>query len=691
MGRNFCPRRPVSLGIFPQTGPVGTGSKFRRISAFTRFTHQMSAFLPRRALFLILVLFLVASAASAVTPTSRYDARMVYDASTTHTILFDGGTKLPYELSDTWDWNGQVWTQLFPQHVPPARYGYVMVYDSARQRIVMFGGRTANNTKDLNDTWVFKNGDWTQIDTPNSPGGRVLAGGAYDPLRDRVVVFGGATISADEKTTTPYHDTWEFDGTTWTKVLSDGPTVDKPLMTWDAARHVVFLLAVDSKIATHQYTYDPAAPAWNEKTGIGLPTCVNEGAIVFQERNNTVYFTGGSCSGVTSIEDNLEWDGEKWNVVTVKVNVGRLFGPAMTYDASRQQVVLFGGSPATGGAPRNELWVYNGDWTPIFDTGLTPSARSLFVFRPDPVGGGIWLFGGLDPAGDTNSDFWKFQYGKWQPVVTATDAPEACSSPASAFDTNRNKLVIVCADSTTAEFDLTDWKILAPKHAPQSRAFRSMAYDENLKKSVIFGGYLDDYVNETWLWDGTDWTEVSRNLPPWRIRAAMWFDSHLNRTVIFGGVGRAERQGRLTRFNDMWSFDGNGWTEIKPAHVPSPRYGGLLAIEPGSGNVLMFGGLRTDTVEVPGTGNNPPTTKEVQVYTDDFWEWDGTDWKQVTYPRVPYARESGGMAWDSSTGMFVIYGGYAGQQHLSDLWILTPDKGWQPFVTNVVRRRSTGR
>lgn len=657
----------------------------------------MSDFWPRRALFLTLVLLLLATTASAVTPSGRFDARMVYDPTTSHSTLFGGttaadtATKTAYEFNDTWDWNGLLWTQLFPLHMPARRYGHVMVYDSARQRIVMFGGRTNGGKTDLNDTWAFKNGDWTQIDTPNSPPGRLLAGGAYDPLRDRVVMFGGASISADLKTVTPFHDMWEFDGTTWTQVLSDGPAIDKPLMVWDAARAAMMMVGVDSNFATHQYYYDPAARKWNETTGTRLPSCVNEGALTYQPTNGTVFFTGGACSGTNGIEDNEEWDGNQWNPKAVKVSVGRVYGQAQTFDVSRQEVLLFGGNPVTGGLPRNELWSYTGDWLPIGDPNLTPPARSLHVFRTDPINNAIWLYGGIDPN-TSYADLWKFQYGKWQRVVVNNPPPQSCSTPNSALDLDRKKLVIVCADSAVSEFDFNDWKALTNLvKTPPIRAFSSMTYDESLKKSVLFGGYGSDYVADSWLWDGTTWTEVDKNLPPSRALASMWFDPHLHRTVIFGGIGRQSSQDRITRFNDMWSFDGSGWTEIKPSTVPPPRYGAQVAVDPRTGNVLLFGGLRVDNVTTPGTGNNPPTQTQVQVYADDFWQWDGTNWSPVTYPRVPYARENGGLAWDPSTQMMVLFGGYAGQQYLSDLWTLTPDRGWQPQVTPVVRRRATGR
>ena len=159
--------------------------------------------------------------------------------------------------------------------------------------------------------------------------------------------------------------------------------------------------------------------------------------------------------------------------------------------------------------------------------------------------------------------------------------------------------------------------------------------------------------------------------------------------------------GRLTtteQFGDLIVKADQGRPPPPPGAPPTPSTGphGLPTLgttgpldtgaDSGASGVTMATGDTT-----PGTGNDPPTQTEVQVYVDDFWQWDGRNWTQVTYSRVPYARENGGLAWDPSTQMMVIFGGYAGQQYLSDLWTLTPDRGWQPQITNVVRRRSTGR
>src|SRR2546423_4651977 len=210
----------------------------------------------KRSLLVAVVSSLIAATSFAYNPSGRYETPMVYDPQISHMILFggltavDSGTVKAYHLDDTWEWTGTRWIQRFPAHSPAARSGHVMVYDSNHSRILMFGGR---GDSDLNDTWAYVNHDWVQIDTPNSPPGRILMGGAYDPVRDRLVMFGGTQTSADGKTLTPLHDTWEFDGTTWNQVGGEGPAVTKTRLVRDGAPQPDLTLAPPGANSTRLY------------------------------------------------------------------------------------------------------------------------------------------------------------------------------------------------------------------------------------------------------------------------------------------------------------------------------------------------------------------------------------------------------------------------------------------------------
>src|SRR5204863_7657962 len=171
--------------------------------------------------------------------------------------------------------------------------------------------------------------------------------------------------------------------------------------------------------------------------------------------------------------------------------------------------------------------------------------------------------------------------------------PTACVSPLASYDTDRMKIVLVCNNSALWECDGSTWTSPANlKQVPPARRFSSMVYDQSLKKTVFFGGWdTSNYLDQTWTWDGTVWTRVKKNPAPSRGLAAMWYDPTLKKTVLYGGLGRVTSQDRLTRFADMWTFDGTGWTLLTPTgDTPGARYGAQVTVDPRTNKVVLFGG-----------------------------------------------------------------------------------------------------
>lgn len=637
----------------------------------------MSVLTRNRIIFLACALVAVAQAALAADPGDRTQTRMVYDASTARTVLFGGATptdtatQIAFDLDDTWEWTGDHWVQRFPADVPPGRSAHAMTYDSTRSRVVMFGGKSGK--VQLNDTWVYDGNDWTQVDTPTAPATRALSAAAYDPLRDRVVLFGGSVLSADGKTLTGIYDTWEFDGKSWTQVQQTGPTVGRPVLTWDGQQ--VLMVGIDANEKTLMYAWDPGSSSWKQMTPATLPDCVEDAGMAYQSHNGVVVLFGGTCSTSTVAGDTWEWDGTTWNKITTVNDPVRLSGEAMAYDSSRQQILVFGGTLAFG-TPRGASMTYKDQtWNDVHDPG-SPSSRSLFVFQSDPNANLIWTFAGID-AQSSLTDFWEYSNGLWSQNVAMTNGPSLCATPTSAIDTDRNRMVMVCADSSTFEFDGTTWTAMSPKDKPPYRRFSSMVYDPVLKKTVLFGGWDDiNYGNETWLWDGTDWSRQKNNPPTGRELVAMWFDPLMKKTLIYGGLGRASSLDRLERYSDMWSFDGNGWTEMKSiTATPGQRYGAQYTLDPASNTLLLFGGIRLDT-----NGQ-----LQAQVYANDTWQWDGGKqaWAQLNPTNPPTGRENGRMAFDPSRDTIVLFAGFNGR-FLSDTWTYDRVKNsWTVLVESV--------
>jgi hypothetical protein len=641
-----------------------------------------------RSILLLCALTLGAQSLLAAAPSARTHARMVYDTRANRMILFggttrfDAGTKKTYDLADTWEFDGIRWAQRFTPTTPPGRGGQAMAWDSNHNRVIMFGGHH-DSGQQLNDTWVYDRNDWKQIETPNAPPARFLSGGAYDPLRDRFVIFGGNVESVNAKTgavTNAFlYDAWEFDGMTWKQTVANGPTVNSPSMIYDPARKQMLLTGIDTNAASVMYSYDGAAGTFTQIKPEKLPTCANDASLAFQTHNNTVLLTGSVCAGAASsfTDEVWEWDGTNWALVDTPTKSDRVSGAALAYDTVRQQAVRQGGTLVADEAVSTTSIYRAGDWV-VFTDVSSPSPRSLFALATDPENKVVYLFGGLN-ENDTTSDIWRYQNGQWQALTGVEGQPTICSFPNAAYDTDRKKIVLVCSQSETFEFDGTKFTSFELKTHPPSHRWSSMAYDQTIKKTVFFGGWDNNvYSDQTWTWDGANWTRVKKNPAPSRALATMWWDPTLRKTVLYGGIGRLNSLDRLRRYDDMWTFDGTQWTELD-VPTPGPRYGAQATVDPRTGHVLLFGGLRVDGVE--------PAV--VQVYGADTWDWDGAKWTKLDTANTPPARENGGLAYDPSRNQLFLFGGYVGY-YLSDFWSYDPQaKSWKSDdVLSLPRRRA---
>jgi hypothetical protein len=148
---------------------------------------------------------------------------MAYDAAAQHVLLFGGDDWSALgEYGDTWTLAGNVWSQDLSTPAPAMRRDHRMTYDAARQRVVLLGGWSYVGTSSVyyGDTWEHDGSGWTEAQPTQSPPGRYLHGQAYDPVRQRTVVFSGS----GSWYTRTRSDVWEYDGVTWMQVLESSRT-----------------------------------------------------------------------------------------------------------------------------------------------------------------------------------------------------------------------------------------------------------------------------------------------------------------------------------------------------------------------------------------------------------------------------------------------------------------------------------
>lgn len=181
-------------------------------------------------------------------PPARREFSGAFDSRRGKFVIF-GGYNAKTELNDTWEWDGTNWKQVLPATVPPRMAAHAMAYDSRRGRVVMFGGGLSYVS--YSDTWEWDGVNWTKLTPKTRPRGRSWFAMTYDSVRGRSVIFGGQ----DRKTKTQLNDTWEWDGATWTPVLT------KLSPQGEVAQAMAFDLARNRTVLVGSQTWELGYPS----------------------------------------------------------------------------------------------------------------------------------------------------------------------------------------------------------------------------------------------------------------------------------------------------------------------------------------------------------------------------------------------------------------------------------------------
>ncbi len=275
-------------------------------------------------------------------PSPRF-ARMAFDSLRGVVVLYGGAGGAGVHFDDTWEWDGQVWTQRIVSG-PGGLEQHAMAFDTARGEIVLFGGSTGSGN-DQDRTWTWDGSEWTErSECGPRPPARVNPSMAFDPLRQRVVMFGGYS-----HLTGPFGDTWEWDGSCWTQVDDSGPSArESAAMAYDGSRQRVVMHGG----FTEPQLADNGIWEWDGVTWAQDVPCATQRTLhgmTFDEQTQALLIFGGY--------DSAQYLQDTW------ANCGPCavpsFGPrsaSAAYDNNRGVVVLFGGF--ADGALLGDTWEY---------------------------------------------------------------------------------------------------------------------------------------------------------------------------------------------------------------------------------------------------------------------------------------------------------------------------------------------
>lgn len=277
---------------------------------------------------------------SATGPSARYGAAMAYDRARSRMVLFGGHSvvnNLFVHRSDTWEFNGTSWSN--PSSSGPSIPSsstvvtsiiYAMAYDVGRGRAVLFDG--ANGSA---GTYEWTGSLWSGASFTATPS-FVTARLAYDPVGGRVILVTRGASSLE---------TWGWTGTSWTLLSNGGPPVNGFALATDTTRSRVMLFggATASSFSTETNDlWEWDGSFWTQRTVTGtLPPRQRTGVMTFDASRNKLVLLGGRASGGN---DGLTWefDGTRWTSFPAPFVYGDV--PSLAYDENRQATVLFGGN-----------------------------------------------------------------------------------------------------------------------------------------------------------------------------------------------------------------------------------------------------------------------------------------------------------------------------------------------------------
>jgi len=320
-------------------------------------------------------------------PAGRNQMASAFDTDK-HLLLIFGGQKHYLDRTDTlnrpdnklWSWDGKTW-KILSTGGPVWREDAKMVYNSKNKNVYLIGGRSYSEKGEQiihDEMWEWNGKIWSQLHPAHTPGRTLHTNIVYDPVRNRIVMFGG--VKTDKNDGPPFvNDIWEFDGNDWKFIATDeGPS---------------------ARIA-HSMTYSAAL-------------------------KKTLIVSGVSLDG-TIHTDLWSWDGSRFELLDSKVpKIEPGPGNAVSVDTSTDVKLFLAGRPTEFGEIKevNESqryifsWMWDGkQWHEVM-SAPGPDLREMHVLYNDPHNGRVILYGGnvrAENGYETFGDVWVFDQGKWR-------------------------------------------------------------------------------------------------------------------------------------------------------------------------------------------------------------------------------------------------------------------------------------
>jgi hypothetical protein len=261
-------------------------------------------------------------------------------------VVFGGRDGESQDHNDTWAFGCGAWARPMdagsPQ--PPASFNGAAAYDPVRGNTVLLVSEKAGST-----TWLWNGHAWAQKRTATSPPWFMSPVAAFDDVHGKVLVAGHLMMGDFE--------VWAWDGTNWSAVPNPPPVAAGVAFAFDSARRGAVLFGGTAELGKYfddTWTWD--GQTWTKRTPAHSPPAGSATAAYDPVHRHVVLL---ATDGTT-----WTWDGSDWTKRTPATSPGSRGYTQLTWDPSRQRVMLFGGK--TFDAMVGDLWAWDGtDWSKI--------------------------------------------------------------------------------------------------------------------------------------------------------------------------------------------------------------------------------------------------------------------------------------------------------------------------------------
>ena len=288
--------------------------------------------------------------------------------------------------------------------------GMVTAYDPIRQKLVFFGGalEDRNESIALDRMWTWDGNSFEEIGLPVMPPARHSAVMVWDSSRNEIVLFGGRDGG------TLYNDTWVWDGQSWAERSPE----NSPPARWnhggafDAARGelVIFGGGIGSPVSADTWVWNGSD--WSQREPSNPPSLRFQHAMAYDAARQKVVMFGGRA-GQSILDQTWTWDGTDWRDESPAVSPPSLVGATLTFDRLLNRIVLFGGATLhRGDRVVGDVWSWDGSQWMKQSYELQPQERFFHSAAYVP-NRGIAIFGGENSDVNLN-DLWLLNGAAWE-------------------------------------------------------------------------------------------------------------------------------------------------------------------------------------------------------------------------------------------------------------------------------------